>query len=307
MKHSSTLRSDQRLVLTACAELGARIADSAPSSPGMALSATSITFDFASDRSADASPDHTSAHDEFRGDFLREMHRLDQWSAENHWSPRDVADLKVRISADYRISKSLVPSWYGETGHMRFPVSRVAARRAAIMHELVHVYFPSGNRLLAEGLAVYLQAVIGGNSAFPNFGRPLHALSALRLQEIAGEAEDVPAPPAGAGHLAKLDAIPTPNPLTLAAGSKRYGEDARGQGVLYPLAGSFVQFLIETRGLVMFRLLYSLTPFVPLTLNGGVPLRWTEVYGMSLATLESEWSALLHEQAISTDPPHVSQ
>jgi hypothetical protein len=33
---------------------------------------------------------------------------------------------------------------------MEFPAWRVMAGEAAIMHELVHVYFPNGNRLLAE-------------------------------------------------------------------------------------------------------------------------------------------------------------
>ncbi len=41
---------------------------------------------------------------------------------------------------------------------MEFPAWRVNAGKAAILHELAHVFFPNGNRFLAEGLAVYLQA-----------------------------------------------------------------------------------------------------------------------------------------------------
>ncbi len=37
--------------------------------------------------------------------------------------------------------------------------------------------------LLAEGLAVYLQAEIGRNPAFPNFGWPLHALARELMPE----------------------------------------------------------------------------------------------------------------------------
>ena len=58
---------------------------------------------------------------------------------------------------------------------MEFPAWRVLARKAAILHELVHVFFPSGNRFLAEGLAVHLQAEIGGNPVTRSSGRRLRA------------------------------------------------------------------------------------------------------------------------------------
>ena len=70
---------------------------------------------------------------------------------------------------------------------MEFPAWRVEARKAAIAHELVHVFYPNANRFLAEGFAVYLQDEIGGNPAFPNFGRPLHALVLERLRGTLGE------------------------------------------------------------------------------------------------------------------------
>ncbi len=50
-----------------------------------------------------------------------------------------------------------------------FPANRVAAGEAAVAHELVHVFFPNANRMLAEGLAVHLHQCVAPNPAFPNF------------------------------------------------------------------------------------------------------------------------------------------
>jgi hypothetical protein len=270
------------------------------SSAGRArVNSATVTFDFASDPGGDPRVASPAPHEDFQSDFRSELDQLDAWARQHRWPPRVVPGLQVSISAKYRISKSLVPAWYGETGRMQFALWRVAARKAAIAHELVHVFFPNGNRFLAEGLAVHLQAAIGGNPAFPNFGRPLHALAHALMQEMAPR-------PAGAHRvcLAELDQIATPGPLVLRVGQDFYGEDARGQAHLYPLAGSFVQFLIETRGLELFRELYRCTPLVPLTLNGGTPARWNDVYGLSLAALEVEWMSLLREYAEVALTPH---
>jgi hypothetical protein len=125
----------------------------------------------------------------FKEDFARELERLEQWSAEHDWLSfkRAVPNLTVVVSERFNISKSLVPAWNGWAGHMEFPARRVLASKAAVLHELVHVFFPSGNRFLAEGLAVHLQAEIGGNPAFPNFGAPLHALAGERMRDMAGQ------------------------------------------------------------------------------------------------------------------------
>ena len=56
---------------------------------------------------------------------------------------------------------------------MEFPARRIMAREAAIAHELVHVFFPSGNRFLAEGLATYLQAAMR-KSGVSKFRQALH-------------------------------------------------------------------------------------------------------------------------------------
>jgi hypothetical protein len=230
---------------------------------------------------------------EFKDDVCREIIHLQEWAADLDWIEFPVPELKIIVSDRYSISKSLVPAWSGRRGNMEFPVWRVASRKAAIMHELIHVFFPNGNRFLAEGLAVHLQDSIGGNPAFPNFGKPLHGNVCRRLLEMPprNSSED----PLGLGqiHLAELDLIPTPNPLTLRVGAEIYGEDKRGQAFVYPIAGSFVQFLLETRGIERFRSLYTQTQLLPLVLNAGSLDRWSDVYRMTLANLENEWKSMI--------------
>jgi hypothetical protein len=229
----------------------------------------------------------------FEDDVCREITHLQERAADLNWIEFPVPELKIFVSDRYSISKSLVPAWSGRAGYMEFPTWRVASRKAAIMHELVHVFFPNGNRFLAEGFAVHLQDSIGGNPAFPNFGKPLHRNVCERLLEMTprNSSED----PLGLGqiHLAELDLIPTPNPLTLRVGGELYGEDQRGQAFVYPIAGSFVQFLLETLGVERFRSLYAQTPLLPLVLNAGSLDRWSDVYRMTLADLENEWKSTI--------------
>jgi hypothetical protein len=230
---------------------------------------------------------------EFTADFCRELARLEQWAAAQHWPPCDVRELQVFVSDRFRISKSLVPAWYGRAGRMEFPAWRIVARKAAIAHELVHVFFPNGNRFLAEGLAVHLQAEIGGNPAFPNFGRPLHELVRELLREMVPEFAFGDQSSLDEVDLAELDKIATPSPLELKVGPDFYGEEPRGQAHIYPIAGSFVRFLIETHGMEKFRGLYLQTPLKPLQLNAGTADRWIGVYGLSRADLEAQWKSLL--------------
>jgi hypothetical protein len=178
----------------------------------------------------------------------------------------------------------------GRKGRMEFPSWRVASRTAAVAHELVHVLWPNGNRLLAEGLAIYLQAEVGGNAAFPNFREPLHALAWRQLQNMMSACRDAET------VLSELDAIPTPRPLTLLVGGDFYGEDLRGQVHLYPLAGSFVQFLIETRGIELFRELYDRTPLVVEQHNSGSSDRWGHIYACTIDELMNEWIGLIAKE-----------
>jgi hypothetical protein len=261
------------------------------SAPNSALTKT-IKFEFSFD-----GPELPLARQkEFESDFQRELARCKTWAADQSWSAGPVPSLHVVVSDRFRISKSLVPAWSGHAGRMEFPAWRVQSRKAAIAHELIHVLFPNGNRLLAEGLAVHLQAEIGGNPAFPNFGKPLHGLVRELLPGLVPGFR--PGEPASLEpiRLAELDAIATPGPLTLRVGADFYGEEPRGQAHLYPLAGSFVQHLIETRGLPSFRSLYERTPLMPLHQAAGSPDRWSEIYGVSLSGLESEWKAMIADQ-----------
>jgi hypothetical protein len=257
----------------------------------------SLTFEF---RSSDQIERQlTSDHqDQFKADFRREAVRLEQWTAARGWPAPVIPNLQVTVSDQFKISKALVPAWSGRAGHMEFPSWRVASRKAAIAHELVHVLFPNGNRFLAEGLAVYLQAEIGGNPAFPNFGRPLHELVRKLLHEMIPEFS--PGHPGSLAQLrlADLDAIATPSPLELKVGEDVYGEEPRGQAHIYPIAGSFIQFLIETRGLEQFRALYERTPLIPFEQAAGAQERWLGVYGLSFVELEGEWKSLIVSRSI---------
>jgi hypothetical protein len=245
-------------------------------------------------------PTHALSAAERQGfveDFEDAAKALRAWSLLHAWSVAAPQSFRVFVSAKYGISRALVPAWEGQGGTIEFPLRRVLAGQAAIVHELAHVFFPNGNRLLAEGFAIYLQALLGRNPGFPNFSQPLHEAARDRLGDVlpsfAGGAAA-----SGAFHLASLDAIPTPNPLTLEIGGRFCGEDKEGQGTLYCLAGSFVQFLIEAHGLGLFRRLYMLTPLRVRELDAGFADRWVEVYGRSLTDIEKKWKSLLVKMCI---------
>jgi hypothetical protein len=181
---------------------------------------------------------------------------------------------------------------------MLFPAAEVIAGEAAIAHELTHVYFPNGNRMLAEGLAVYLQHKIGKNPAFPNFGLDLHQM----VRDFT-----CPRGPAPNGldrvSLVAIDRIATPDVVSFRVGRRLFdlGGDA------YPVAGSFVQFLIENleareppeNRMENFRKIYMQTPLVPLEREPGQPDRWENVYGQSLSDLASQWKPFIEAKKCS--------
>src|SRR5436190_20394621 len=221
-----------------------------------------ITFRFDEEVGSDGAGLTPVHRERFVKAFYQEMARLKQWAWTEHWLPERPPELHVIISEQFRISRSLVPAWHGQSGHMEFPSWRVTAGEPAIAHELAHVFFPNANRFLAEGLAVCLQAKIGGNPAFPNFGTALHVLARERLEQMLPRFVRGEPTPLDHLHLAELDKIATPAPLELTVGQSFYGQEPRGQAHIYPLVGSFTQFLIETRGLDRFRALYMMTPLV---------------------------------------------
>ena len=229
----------------------------------------------------------------FKADFCREVASLKTWSRQENWQPASAADLQVFISDDYKISKSLVPAALDKRGRMEFPAWKSIAGEAAIVHELVHVFFPNGNRLLAEGLAIYLQAKIGGNPAFPNFGNPLHEVARGLLHDMLPDFACGDPQSLDNIHLTQLDKIATPSPLRLRIGRDLYDNNPPGQACIYPIVGSFVQFLIETHATDMFRTLFMRTPLAPFERNPGSPNRWIDVYGRSLIELEAEWRSLI--------------
>ena len=122
-----------------------------------------IRFDFAASEQSLSAGERAS----FCADFRRELASLQTWLA--HWqdSPTTLPppELHVLVSDAYKISRALVPAWERRSGVLEFPPLRVVSGKAAILHELTHVYLPNGNRFLAEGLATYLQARLGGNPA----------------------------------------------------------------------------------------------------------------------------------------------
>jgi hypothetical protein len=165
----------------------------------------------------------------------------------------------------------------------------VAAGEAAIAHEVVHVLLPAGNRLLAEGLAVYLQHKLFPDiPVFPNFGLPLEKLLADFLQtnypDSASEA-------LWKMELDGLERIPTPDKLCLRIGSELFGArpdvpetPLDQEKAIYAVAGTFVGFLLENPindDLLTennFGELYKSTPLRPLERNAGAPDRWQACY-----------------------------
>lgn len=176
---------------------------------------------------------------------------------EAYWGSTWQQLIRIHVDSAYRISRALVPAYFGDRGFMEMPLRRVRGNNGALLHEIVHIYAPHDDRFLAEGFAVYLQEKIGGNPGFPNFrGEDFRALTRARLSEVRS--------------LQRLHAVRTPTPLSSVADNQ----------TAYIVAGSFVGFLIEKYGLPKFRSLYQTADY-------------DKVYGKSLQMLEKEWRASL--------------
>jgi hypothetical protein len=253
-----------------------------------------VTFNFEGSVEGISYPSLSPAQQErFQADFSRELTSIIAWAREQQWLPALPPELQIFVSDEYKIPKSLVPASIGRRGRMEFPAWKVVAGEAATMHELAHVWFPNGNRLLAEGLAIHLQAAIGGNAAFPNFGCPVHEVARELLREMVPDFALGKAETLQAIRIGDLDRIATPSPLRLRIGRVLYDNTPSGQAHLYAIAGSFISFVIETHGLDKFHELYTRTPLLPFGREAGPPSRWEDVYGCSLGELEREWRALM--------------
>lgn len=202
-------------------------------------------------------------------EFVKEIKEA-QKKVEGYWGKTFDGTFWVEVRPLYRISMALIPAWRGEHGKMVFPVDRVNQRQAAVIHEMVHVYATNQNRFLAEGLAVYLHQRLGGNPAFPNFGKDLSRLTNGL--------------PAGL-KLADLDTISTPRRLEL---TPQIDEKSA-----YIVAGSFVGFLIENYGLDRFRQLCAISPLQPRqrveVYRVERNAKYEAIFTKNLDTLEEEW------------------
>ena len=248
------------------------------------------------------------AQRQFQADFYQQLGTLEAWLQGNGWltgpltrpdpagsaaPPRlfDLSDtdLRVCVSNRFRRARSLTPAATGRRGRIEFPKRRIAIGEADIVHELAHVFFPNGNRMLAEGLAVYLQQKLGGNPAYPNFGKDLDQSVRELLPHLGpdGLAQiDLPA----------FDAISTPDDLSV-----KIGESWHDESATYLIAGSFVKFLIESFGPDRFYQLYMQTRLLPLGRNGGEPDRWLSFYGRPLEAIAADW-----KRRIADPPAHAA-
>jgi hypothetical protein len=251
---------------------------------------------------------------EFIDAFCVEVENVRGWFARQGWLPDQApvplpsppksgpylprTQLRVLVANEYQISKSLVPAWSGVRGRMEFPASEVISGEAAIAHELAHVYFPNGNRMLAEGLPIYVQHEVGRNPAFPDFKGDLHQMMrdmTCSKGSLANALDLI--------SLVRFDRLATPDMLTMRIGRAPNTNSAQ----LYPITGSFVQFLIENLPLPetpqsrmdKFRRLYLQTPLIPFEREPGPPDRWESVYGRSLAFLEAQWKSFIESKKCS--------
>jgi hypothetical protein len=243
----------------------------------------------------------------FQSDFLAQFKKVQDQLSKYKWlSPEAVlpprvisgpcrprTDFHVFVSDAYDLSRALVPVWLGQRGWMEFPAHRVVVGEATIAHELVHVLFPNGNRMLAEGLAVYLQHKLFPRlPVYPNYSEPLEQVIQSFLTTTF---PDSPSDALWNMDLDGLESISTPDEIYMRIRTHPFigGDPANSDTppsphetkFVYAVAGSLVEFLlenpIEDNGLLTesnFGALYQSTPVRPLERDSGVPDRWQKHY-----------------------------
>jgi hypothetical protein len=270
----------------------------------------------------------------FQADFVSQFEKVRDQLLKYKWLSADAilpprvtsgpccppSDFHVFISDAYDLSRSLVPAWHGQRGWMEFPAHRVLVGGATIAHELVHVLFPNGNRMLAEGLATYLQhKLLPRLPVFPNYGDALEVVVEEFLRVT------FPNDPTGAlwsMDLEGLEGISTPDDLFMRVGTRPFigGDPARPEipdsqqtKFLYAVAGSFVGFLlenpIEDEGILTeknFGTLYLSSPLRPLERDSGAADRWQNAYrnrskSFSFKELSLLWKTYMHFVLFSDD------
>ena len=205
-----------------------------------------------------------SAATAFQSEMQRARVKVREW-----WGSTFEDTISIRTDTGQMLSMALIPAWRGERGQMIFGAKRVNAGEAATVHEMIHVYAPNANRFLAEGLAVYGHDLLGGPSAYPNFGK--------RLDDIASRS-------ANREIVMALERTATPDAL----------ENINQEGEA--IAGSVVKFLIERYGMGKFRLLYALTPLAPKQRNSGEPGRWQQIYCETFESIMDDWLTMLRRR-----------
>jgi hypothetical protein len=229
---------------------------------------------------------------------------------------RPCADFEVYVremDSCCEVSQALEPAYHGRRGEITFPSRWVIDRVAPYVHELVHVYFPNGKRMLAEGIAEYMEYRFGtpppdwDATSYPRCHLHQEALPLAWAIRIADEAalrvgtsrrRRAPDAPGVTG----LDSIFTPEDLEQGF----FLEDKT-----YPVAGSFVQFLVEDLKFAdiampapigidgdafrrtLFLALYNVTPLNPFHPNESSEDRWEEIYNVTLKQLQTVWRECL--------------
>jgi hypothetical protein len=257
--------------------------------PGVTIqdcAGTTASFTFQNDNIPGQAPYprlSDSASHSFVEAFCREAVKVKKWYVDRGWGPPPVLPaLQIDVDDKYQTSASLVHMALGQSGRIDFPASEVEVGKTGIAHELTHIVLPNGNRFLAEGLAVYVQQEIGSNQAVPNFGRPLY--SVVRELSCGMHLIGAPTPRLDEVQFDDADRVATPSPVAVRVGLVPFPLPPA-----YTIAGSFVQYLIESRGMERFRNLYSLTPLMPGKRNEGSPDRWAHVYGVTIGELARGW------------------
>jgi hypothetical protein len=270
-------------------------------------------------------PQQTRFQDEFRTEVAKVLNRLREyaWLADDALLPPRVTtgpyqprtDFHVAVSELYGLSKSLVPAWCGQRGRMEFPAHRVVGGDASLAHEIVHVLFPNGGRMLAEGLAVHLQQELSNVPVYPNYGVDLHeAVVNFLVHRSTQPPVSMDAPSMlWSMNLDAYEQISTPDELGLRIGKDIIGARP-GFGILpddspirpdegkatYEVAGSLVKFLLENPiddpllTTNNFGAVYQSTPLRPLERYSGAPERWQKSYLYSFHDLGLLWKTYIH-------------